>query len=75
MKDLPMIDKLDRADVPVATAAATFPVWAQWLPFALQVALGVLGFVYLLMRIYRERLLTKLAQRRIDAELGDDIST
>lgn len=64
-----MIDRLDKADVPVATAAATFPVWAEWLPLLLQIGLGVLGVVYLLMRMYRERLLITWARRHIDIDL------
>ncbi len=49
-----------------------FPIWAQWLPILLQIGLGGLGFVYLLMRMYRERLLIKWAQRRIDNDRNID---
>lgn len=61
-----MIDRLDKTDIPVAAAATAFPIWAQWLPILLQIGLGALGFIYLLMRMYREHLLIKWAQRRIE---------
>lgn len=65
-----MIDKLEKADVPVATSALTYPIWAEALMPSLQFVLAILGGLYLLLRMYREYILTKLAKRQLDMPGG-----